>query len=114
MFHGTPEEDEMATHSSVLVWRIPWTDGPGGYSPWGCRELDTTEQLSLTFTSEEDELSDLLKAIRTSYFSILLLPGQCDLLLLCLPFEHYFILLLKIAFLYYFFGVCISQGSAEK
>ena len=35
-------EKEMATHSSVLPWRIPWI-----YSPWGCTELDTTERLSL-------------------------------------------------------------------
>ena len=28
----------MATHSSVLAWRIPWTQKPGGlYSPWGHR-----------------------------------------------------------------------------
>ena len=25
-------EEEMATHSSVLAWRIPWTEEPGGYS----------------------------------------------------------------------------------
>ena len=25
-----PLEKEMATHSSVLAWRIPWTEGPGG------------------------------------------------------------------------------------
>ena len=66
MFHGTPEEDEMATHSSVLAWKIPWTEGPGGYIPRGHRESDTTERLSLHFTSEEDELSDLLKAIRAA------------------------------------------------
>ena len=34
----------MATHSSILAWRIPWTEEPGGlYSPWGRKELDTTE-----------------------------------------------------------------------
>ena len=34
----------MATHSRILAWRIPWTEGPGGlYSPWGRRESDTTE-----------------------------------------------------------------------
>ena len=37
----------MATHSSILVWRIPWTEEPGGYSPWGHKELDMTEQLTL-------------------------------------------------------------------
>ena len=26
-------EKEMATHSSILAWRIPWTEEPGGYSP---------------------------------------------------------------------------------
>ena len=38
----------MATHSSILAWRIPWTEEPGGYSPWGCKESDTTEQLTLS------------------------------------------------------------------
>ena len=28
-----PEEEDMATHSSILAWRIPWTEEPGGYSP---------------------------------------------------------------------------------
>ena len=28
-------EKEMATHSSILVWKIPWTEEPGGYSPRG-------------------------------------------------------------------------------
>ena len=32
-----PLEKEMTTHSSILVWRIPWTEEPGGYSPWGHR-----------------------------------------------------------------------------
>ena len=31
-------EKEMAAHSSILAWEIPWTEDPGGlYSPWGCR-----------------------------------------------------------------------------
>ena len=33
-----PLEKGMATHSSILAWRIPWTEEPGGlYSPWGHR-----------------------------------------------------------------------------
>ena len=40
-----PLEKGMATHSSILAWRIPWTEGPVGYSPWGCKELDRTKQL---------------------------------------------------------------------
>ena len=38
-----PLEEGMATHSSILAWRIPWTEEPGVYSPWGHKELDTTE-----------------------------------------------------------------------
>ena len=34
----------MATHSSILAWRIQWTDELGGlYSPWGHKESDMTE-----------------------------------------------------------------------
>ena len=36
-------EKEMAAHSIILAWRIPWTEEPGGQSPWGHREPDTTE-----------------------------------------------------------------------
>ena len=38
-----PLEKEMAIHSSILAWRIPWTEEPGSYSPWGHKELDMTE-----------------------------------------------------------------------
>ena len=40
-------EKEMATHSSILAWKIPWTEEPVGYSPWGRKESDTTEWLQL-------------------------------------------------------------------
>ena len=41
-------EEEMATHSSILAWKIPWTEEPGRlYSPVGCKESDTTEWLSM-------------------------------------------------------------------
>ena len=35
----------MATHSSILAQKIPWTEEPGNYSPWGLLELDTTEHV---------------------------------------------------------------------
>ena len=38
-----PLEKEMATHSSILTWKIPWTEEPGRLGPWGGKELDTTE-----------------------------------------------------------------------
>ena len=44
-----PLEKEMAIHSSILAWKIPWTEKPGGYSPWGSKESDTTERLHFLF-----------------------------------------------------------------
>ena len=38
-----PLEKEMATHSSVLAWRIPWTEEPGGLQSMGHKESDTTK-----------------------------------------------------------------------
>ena len=38
-----PLEGEMATHSSILAWRIPRTESLEGYSPWGHQKSDTTE-----------------------------------------------------------------------
>ena len=38
-----PLEKEMATHSSVLAWRIPWTEEPSGLQSMGLQESDTTE-----------------------------------------------------------------------
>ena len=37
-----------ATHSSILAWKIPWTEEPGWPEPWGHRESDTNEGLSFT------------------------------------------------------------------
>ena len=37
----------MVTCSSILAWKIPWTEEPAGPSPWGHKELDMTEQLSM-------------------------------------------------------------------
>ena len=38
-----PLEEGMATHSSILAWRIPWKEEPEGYSPQGHQESDMTE-----------------------------------------------------------------------
>ena len=37
---GRSLEMGMATHSSIVAWRIPWTEEPGGHSLWDPRELD--------------------------------------------------------------------------
>ena len=36
-------EKEMATHSSILVWEIPWTEEPSGLQLMGLQRVDTTE-----------------------------------------------------------------------
>ena len=38
-----PLEKEMATHSSILAWRVPWIEESGGLSPGDCKESDMTE-----------------------------------------------------------------------
>ena len=38
-----PLEKGMATHSSILAWRIPGQRSPAVYSPWGHKELGMTE-----------------------------------------------------------------------
>ena len=43
-------EKEMATHSSDLAWRIPWTEGPGGLQSMGSLESNTTERLHFHFS----------------------------------------------------------------
>ena len=40
---GRTPGGSRATNSSILARRIPWTEEPTGYSPWGCTELDMTE-----------------------------------------------------------------------
>ena len=42
-----PLEEGMATHSSILAWRIPWTEEPGGLQSIASKELDTTEGLTM-------------------------------------------------------------------
>ena len=39
-------EKEMAPHSNIRAWKSPWTE-ERGYNPWGCKESDTTELLSM-------------------------------------------------------------------
>ena len=34
-----PLEEGMATHSNILVWRIPWTEEPGGLTPMGSKRV---------------------------------------------------------------------------
>ena len=106
----------MATHSSVLAWRIPGTGEPGGCRLWGCTELDTTEATQqqqqyyspqwlhqFTFpptVQEGSEKAIFLKVIylqtnilSTSFHSIEVLENAVQVLhvtqLLLMPFSPY-------------------------
>ena len=41
-----PLEKEVTTHSSILTWKIPWTEEPGGQHSMGSQELEATKQRS--------------------------------------------------------------------
>ena len=52
----------MSTYSTILAWEIPQTAEPGGlYSPWSCKESDTNEQPTLSFSATQDLLSGFLE-----------------------------------------------------
>ena len=58
---------EMATHCSILAWRIPWTEEPGGLQSMGHKESDTAGRL-LTHRTEVYSL-DATAVIKTQYAS---------------------------------------------
>ena len=45
-----PLEEGVAIHSSILAWRIPWAEEPGGLHPQGLKELNMTEVTKQTYT----------------------------------------------------------------
>ena len=47
-----PLEDGLATHSSILAWRVPWTEESGGYRPYCRKEQDIDEATQLTCMHE--------------------------------------------------------------
>ena len=64
-----PLEKGMATHSSILAWRIPCTEETGRLSPWNHKELDIGERLTLSLFS--------LLLLRTE--KVFVLPSSCNL-----------------------------------
>ena len=54
-----PLEKDMTTYSSILAWRIPWTESIlMGYIPWSHKELDMTERLT-RFTFQKTQTGAL-------------------------------------------------------
>ena len=54
-----PLEKRMATHSSIPVWRIPWTEEPGGLQFMGRKESDMTERLTLSLSPQFGSVQSL-------------------------------------------------------
>ena len=64
----------MATHSSTLAWKIPWTEEPGaGYCPWGRKESDMTEQLHFRFHFSDTVALNILFRVILSFPSSVLI-----------------------------------------
>ena len=59
-----PLEKGMATHSSILAWRIHVQRSLVGYSPWGCKKSDTTNRLTLSLFNLRGTMNLPLKALR--------------------------------------------------
>ena len=58
-------EEKMGTHLSTLAWEILWTEGPVGYSPWGCRVrhdlLQTTNYKHSAMFKKVEEIINIIK-----------------------------------------------------
>ena len=64
----------MATHSSILAWRIPWTEEPGGLQSMGLQESDTTEWLSLLLLLQRLYANTMLFDVRNCHWTQVHVP----------------------------------------
>ena len=61
-----PMEEETAIHSSILTWRIPWTESLVGYSPWSSKESDMAghaqglKEMHSAWDTTDVQLADLI------------------------------------------------------
>ena len=51
-----PLEEEMATHSSILVWKIPWTEEPGGLQSMGSQRVTETLSTDMVISSSLEQM----------------------------------------------------------
>ena len=56
---GNSLEKETATHSRILAWEIPWTEEPGGYSPWGHKRVGHALEPKTTTTATQHYTEEL-------------------------------------------------------
>ena len=76
-----PLEKEMAPHSSILAWEIPWTEKPGRLQSMGRKESDTTESLHFTSPRTDHIPHDNSLHLTTSFSSFnlsseIIFPGN--------------------------------------
>ena len=74
-------EKEMATHSSLLAWKMPWMEEPGRLQSMGCKESDRTERLHFHFS-----LMEAKSSLKIFSYKYLILGGGvffCDLHCFC-------------------------------
>ena len=73
-----PLEKEMATYSSILAWRIPWTEEPGRLQSMASKESDRTKQLTLSVppSSTETTIRKWAALILADHMSWIC-PGLC-------------------------------------
>ena len=65
-----PLEKQMATYSSILAWRIPWTENPDESQFMGYKELDKTERLTHTHTHTHAHTHIAGEKILCSYYAV--------------------------------------------
>ena len=70
-----PLEKEMATHSSILAWRTPWSEELGGLQATGRKESDTTERLHFTGVYRPGSVFRSPAGSHLQYFSALTLAA---------------------------------------
>ena len=89
-----PLEKEKATHSSILVWEIPWTEKPGRL-PWGCRRV---RHNLVTKQQQHYKKQNSNSGQKTNLNTALIIPLHINLLFLRL-----YLLSIIIAFILYLF-----------
>ena len=72
-----PLEEEMATHSSILAWRIPWTEEPGGLQSMGSQRVRFNWAINISSTCAFTHV--LLNSIPIFFFLLILQTASCDL-----------------------------------
>ena len=72
-----PLEKRMATHSSILAWRISCTDEPGQLQFMDCKELDITKQLTLIRDVLVCNMSIILKHLYITRINCIVLLIYC-------------------------------------